>query len=78
MDIRHSGGCITAFNYFRRHAAEQALQIPTNAAPLNLEPAKQLDTVLNSSRHLLALINDVLDISKIEAGEMEIGINPEE
>ncbi len=40
------------------------------AGPLNPEQQKQLTMVQNSSRHLLALINDVLDISKIEAGQM--------
>ncbi|MBN1827939.1 MAG: PAS domain S-box protein [Deltaproteobacteria bacterium] len=42
------------------------------AGPLNEEQRKQMTMVQGSSRHLLALINDVLDISKIEAGQMEI------
>ena len=40
--------------------------------PLNLEQKKQVKMVKGSSHHLLNLINDVLDISKIEAGELEI------
>jgi len=42
------------------------------AGPLNAEQSKQLGMVQNSARHLLALINDVLDISKIEAGQMQV------
>jgi len=40
--------------------------------PLNAEQKKQLNMVRGSSQHLLALINDVLDISKIEAGQLQI------
>jgi PAS domain S-box-containing protein len=42
------------------------------AGELNPEQNKQLGMVRGSARHLLDLINDVLDISKIEAGELEV------
>jgi PAS domain S-box-containing protein len=46
------------------------------AGPLNEEQTKQLNMTRDSARHLLALINDILDISKIEAGELEIIRHP--
>jgi PAS domain S-box-containing protein len=42
------------------------------AGPLNEEQSKQLGMAYGSASHLLALINDILDISKIEAGEIEV------
>ncbi|MES2103822.1 MAG: CHASE3 domain-containing protein [Pseudomonadota bacterium] len=42
------------------------------AGPLNAEQKKQLGMVRESSRHLLALVNDVLDISKVEAGQLKV------
>lgn len=41
------------------------------AGPLNAEQRENLAIVQRSGRHLLALINDVIDISKIEAGMIE-------
>ena len=46
------------------------------AGPLTAEQEKQLHIVRDSSRHLLALINDVLDISKIEAGQVTVSCTP--
>jgi signal transduction histidine kinase len=46
------------------------------AGPLNDEQVKQLTMVQVSAHYLLALINDVLDISKIEAGQIEIVKQP--
>jgi len=39
---------------------------------LNDEQRKQLDMVYGSAKHLLGLINDILDLSKIDAGKIEI------
>jgi len=40
--------------------------------PLNDEQKKQLNMVRGSAQHLLSLINDILDISKIEAGQLQV------
>jgi PAS domain S-box-containing protein len=40
------------------------------AGPLNEEQRKQLGMVKSSSRHLLGLVTDIIDLSKIEAGKL--------
>jgi len=41
---------------------------------INEEQRKQLSMVYSSGKHLLGLINDVLDLSRIESGKMEVSI----
>jgi signal transduction histidine kinase len=44
--------------------------------PLNPTQAEYLNDIYNSSRHLLALINDILDLTKVEAGKMDMELSP--
>ena len=43
---------------------------------INDKQAEYLDDILASSRHLLSLIDDVLDLSKVEAGQIELEVAP--
>ena len=44
--------------------------------PLTADQDKQLHTIQGSARHLLSLINDLLDFAKIESGRVEIQLAP--
>jgi PAS domain S-box-containing protein len=46
--------------------------IDEKAGSLNPKQTEYLTDVLNSGRHLLRVINEVLDLSKVEAGKMEV------
>ncbi len=46
------------------------------SGPINAEQTKQLTMVRTSANHLLSLISDVLDISKIEAGQLKVACEP--
>ena len=43
---------------------------------LNAKQEEYLDDIISSGNHLLSLINDVLDLSKVEAGQVELEVAP--
>ncbi len=45
-------------------------------APLNLEQREQIDTAHQSAMYLLAIVDDILDLSKVEAGKLELEAVP--
>jgi PAS domain S-box-containing protein len=42
--------------------------------PINEKQQEYLGNILTSGRHLLSLINDILDLSKVESGKMELDL----
>jgi signal transduction histidine kinase len=43
---------------------------------VNGKQAEYLDDIISSGNHLLSLINDVLDLSKVEAGQIDLEVTP--
>jgi signal transduction histidine kinase len=43
---------------------------------VNEKQEEYLDDIISSGNHLLSLINDVLDLSKVEAGQIELEVTP--
>ena len=52
------------------------LMIDNIYGPLNEKQREGLQRTLRAARHLLELVNDVLDLSKIEAGKIELTMQP--
>jgi PAS domain S-box-containing protein len=65
-ELRTPLNCIIGFTEFL---------VDEKPGPLNPKQKEYLTDVHNSSQHLLQLINDVLDLAKVEAGKIEL--NPE-
>ncbi len=63
----------TPLNAVIGFAGTMLMKLP---GPLNAEQDKQLRTIQSSARHLLALINDLLDLTKIESGKVELDFEP--
>jgi signal transduction histidine kinase len=85
MELAEASGMKSAFIANMSHE----LRTPLNAiigftgallmklpGPLTTDQEKQLNTIRTSARHLLSLINDILDVAKIEAGKVKITPEP--
>jgi PAS domain S-box-containing protein len=65
----------TPLNGILGFAGTLLMQLP---GPLNDEQQRQLRTIQNGARHLLLLINDILDVTKIDSGRVELQLEPVE
>ncbi len=66
-ELRTPLNSILGFSQFLR---EQTI------GPLTEKQARYINHIHNSGQHLLALINDLLDLSKVEAGKLELRPEP--
>ncbi len=57
-------------------AFAQTLQKPKIYGALNEKQLKAVHTIEDSGKHLLELINDILDLAKLEAGKFELEFSP--
>jgi signal transduction histidine kinase len=62
-ELRTPMNCIIGFTEFL---------VDGKTGPVNPKQKEYLGDILSSGRHLLQLINDVLDLAKVEAGKMEL------
>jgi PAS domain S-box-containing protein len=53
-----------------------ALLLDDIYGPLNPDQARGIERANHAARHLLELVNDILDLSKIEAGKLDLEIHP--
>lgn len=63
----------TPLNAILGFAGTLLMKLP---GPLNPTQEKQIRTIQTSGRHLLSLINDLLDLAKIESGKVELYFEP--
>lgn len=63
----------TPLNAIIGYTGTLLMQLP---GPLNEEQEKQLRTVQSSARHLLSLINDLLDLTKLGSGKVDLHLEP--
>src|ERR1700738_3199437 len=75
MASRHKSQFLANMSHELRKTINAILavsEMPHEYAEALQQDTEPLDRVLGAARHLLALINDILDLSKIEAGRMEL------
>jgi protein-histidine pros-kinase len=63
----------TPLNAILGYTGTMLMKLP---GPLNAEQEKQLRTVQAGARHLLSLINDLLDLARLNSGKVEIRREP--
>ncbi len=74
-ELRTPMNAVIGFSQLLLHSSARSRTQP-KGQPLTLEQENMVQRILDNGKHLLSLIDDILDLSKIESGRLEIVPEP--
>ncbi len=74
-ELRTPMNAVIGFSQLLLHSSARS-RIQSKGQPLTLEQENMVQRILDNGKHLLSLIDDILDLSKIESGRLDLVPEP--